>query len=318
MGDKNLVICDYELGYANALAENILEREELGVKVYIFSSTEKIMHFLENNKIHILVMDESFYEESVPYPQAEVYFTLVQKNGDFTEERIKQIYKYQNSNKIIQDIFETYVARTNETVLKGHTHNQTRLEAVYSPVRGIGKTKFAIAWGKELARNHKVLYLNMEEYPGFEMNGPDETKMNLGDLLYFMKQKTGDFGLRVQAAVQKIGNMDYVPPIYLASDVKEVSEDEWIEFLEKVIAIGLYEHIILDLGECVQGLFSILMSCDCIYTPTAEGESERQKIFRYEQCLERMGLEKILRITQQFVLPDNVEGYVKQRMKEVK
>ncbi len=318
MSEKNLVICDRELGYANTLAENILEREELGVNVLIFSSVEKAMCFAERNQIHILIIDAELCEQREQYPKAEVYFVMVTEKYHNIDETIKPIYKYQNATRIIGDIFEAYVEKTEKNVLKGHANSQVCLEAVYSPIRGIGKTKFAIAWGKELARNHKVLYLNLEEYPGFEVNGPDETKLNIGDLLYFMKQKTGNLGLRLQSAVQKLGNMDYIPPIYLASDLKAVREEEWMELLIEILSLGFYDFIILDIGECVQGLFRILQMCDHVYTPTADGESERQKVFRYEQCLERMGLEKILRISQQFVLPENVEGYVRQRMKEVK
>lgn len=317
MSEKNLVICDGELSYANALAENILEREELNVNVHIFSDWEKTYAFSKEQKIHMLLMDEEQEKKMTESIEAEVHFVLVRGEEDYTDEQKKKIYKYQNALHIIREIFEAYVEETDKNVLKGFSQRRTCLEAVYSPVRGIGKTRFAIAWGKELAKKKKVLYLNLEEYPGFEMSGPDETRLDIGDLLYFMKQKMGNLGLHLQAAVQKMGNLDYVPPIYLATDLKEVKAEEWTELLGKIIAMGFYDTIILDLGECVQNLFWILQLCDCIYTPIAEDEISRQKVYRYEQCLERMGLEKILRITQQFVLPQNVEGYVKQRMKEV-
>ena len=42
MNEKNLVICDPEIRYANRLGENISQREELAVKVHICSSFEKL------------------------------------------------------------------------------------------------------------------------------------------------------------------------------------------------------------------------------------------------------------------------------------
>ena len=52
MSEKNLVICDREITYANALAENIAEREELNVSLYICKSSESIFVFSGEDSSH--------------------------------------------------------------------------------------------------------------------------------------------------------------------------------------------------------------------------------------------------------------------------
>lgn len=316
MSEKNLVICDNEFYYANALAENILEREELHVKVHTFTSLEKAFLFSQERKIHIFLVDESMegYEREVI--DADLHFVLIHGGEVNLREKEKPIYKYQCANQIIREVFEAYVGKIDEKIFKTFRQSRTRLEAIYSPVRGIGKTRFAIALGREMAKKEKVLYLNLEEYPGFEPSGMDENPLNLGDLLYFAKQSEGNLGLRLQAAVQKMGDLDYIPPIFLAIDLKEVTAEEWVSFLDKIQTLGLYDSILLDMGESVQGLFQILGMCDKIHMPIKEDEAARQKVARYEQCLERLKLEKIIRMTQQFILPEHVESFVKMKMKE--
>ena len=316
MSEKNLVICDREIGYANALAENIMEREELHVKVYTFTTLEKAILFSKDKKIHIWVVDENLEGYGREVIDAELCLVLIHGGHSELREKEKPIYKYQCASQIIQEIFETYADMTDETFLKEYSHNRTHLEAVYSPVRGIGKTRFAIALGKEMAREEKVLYINMEEYPGFELNGSNEQNMNLGDLLYFMKQNEGNLSIRLQSAVQKMGELDYIPPIYLAMDLKEVTEEEWIEFLKKIASFGFYNRILLDMGECVQGLCRIFKMCDRIYMPGKEDEMARQKIERFEKGLERLGLESVMRKIKQFVLPENVEEFARTMLKE--
>ena len=73
MSEKNLVICDREIGYAMALAENISEREELHVKVYTFTSLERAFLFSQEKKIHILLVDEDLegYEREVMETEAQ-------------------------------------------------------------------------------------------------------------------------------------------------------------------------------------------------------------------------------------------------------
>lgn len=316
MSEKNLIICDKEIGYANALAENIMEREELHVKVYTFANLEKAFLFSQNKKIHILLVDEELEDDKQNMIDAELHFVLIHGGHSELQEKEHPIYKYQCASHIIQEIFETYAEITDETFLKEYSHNHTCMEAVYSPVRGIGKTRFAISLGKELAKEEKVLYINLEEYPGFELNGPNEESMNLGDLLYFMKQNEGNLSIRLQSAVQKMGDLDYIPPIYLAVDLKEVTEEEWIEFLKRIASFGFYNRILLDVGESVQGLCKILKLCDRIYMPGGEDESARQKLERFEKGLARLGLESVMRKTKQFVLPENVEEFARTMLEE--
>ena len=316
MSEKNLVICDREITYANALAENIAQREELNVKVYTFASLQKAFLFSQEKKIHIMIVDEDMEGQERVEIGAKEQFVLVHGGHKPLLERERPIFKYQCAAQIIQEVFEIYVENSKENILKEFGYNRTKLEAVYSPVRGIGKTRFAIAMGKEWAQKEKVLYLNMEEYPGFETEGFDENRMDLGDLLYFIKQREGHLSLRLQSAVRKLGNLDYVPPVFLAADLKEVRREEWVEFLDKIRAFGFYDRILLDIGESLQGLFSILEMCDTIYMPVKEDEVSGQKAARYKVCLERMKLDKIARMTRKIVLPDDVEEYVRTTMKE--
>ena len=316
MSEKNLVICDKESRYACSLAENILEKRELNVKVYTFTSLDNISAFLREKEIHILIVDEEYSAKARSCIHAEQIFVLMQGGIVELKENEQAIYKYQCADQIIHQVFETYVEKTNEDVMRHFRKNQTRLEAVYSPISGVEKNQFAIMIGKEWAKKERVLYLNLEEYAGFEPEISDESRMNIGDLLYYIRQSAGHLGIRLQAAVQKLGELEYIPPILLSVDLKAVSFEEWETFLKELLGLGVYDVILLEPGEGVQGLFQILQMCDRIYMPVMEDDVSSQKIVRYERCIKRLEFEKIVRITQRFVVKDNVEEYVKIQIKE--
>jgi len=63
LSEKNLVICDRESRYACSLAENILKRKELNVRVYTFTSLRNVTTFLREKEIHILIVDEEYAGE---------------------------------------------------------------------------------------------------------------------------------------------------------------------------------------------------------------------------------------------------------------
>ena len=192
--------------------------------------------------------------------------------------------------------------------------DRTKLIAVYSPIHRLGKTRFAIALGKEYAKRERVLYLNMEEYAGWEAE--EEEGLDMGDLLYYVKQGNGNLGIRLASAVRNMEQLHYVPPIPFSLDLKEISFKEWEIFLEQIMQQSAYERVILDIGEGVQGLFRLLEMCDRVYMPILEDEVSKQKLKRYERTRRELQLDNLARNTYQFVLPDNIEEYVKARAKE--
>ena len=314
MSDKNVVICDREIRYANGLGENISEREDLAVKVYVCSSFEHVLELEQAKKIHIFIVDEEItYAQRTQIGANQVFVLTRGKVADLGEEEWA-IGKYQCADEIIRQVFEFYVDRTKENVMRCMNKERARLVAVYSPIHRVGKTTFALALGRECAKSKKVLYLNLEEYAGMEVS--QDTNMNLGDLLYYLRQGNGNLGIRLQAAVKEDERLDVVPPIPVVLDLKEVTWEEWDALITQLLENSLYEMVVLDVSESVQGLFPLLELCDRVYMPVLEDENSRRKLKQYQDNVEQLKLEKLKRITYQFVMPQNPEGFARILMKE--
>lgn len=314
MSDKNVVICDREIRYANGLGENISEREDLAVKVYVCSSFEHVLELEQAKKIHIFIVDEEItYAQRTQIGANQVFVLTRGKVADLGEEEWA-IGKYQCADEIIRQVFEFYVDRTKENVMRCMNKERARLVAVYSPIHRVGKTTFALALGRECAKSKKVLYLNLEEYAGMEVS--QDTNMNLGDLLYYLRQGNGNLGIRLQAAVKEDEGLDVVPPIPVVLDLKEVTWEEWDALITQLLENSLYEMVVLDVGESVQGLFPLLELCDRVYMPVLDDEISRRKVKQYQDNVEQLKLEKLKRITYQFVMPQNPEGFARILMKE--
>ena len=314
MSDKNVVICDREIRYANGLGENIAERDDLAVKVYVCSSFEHVLELEQAKKIHIFIVDEEItYAQRTQIGANQVFVLARGKVADLGEEEWA-IGKYQCADEIIRQVFEFYVDRTKENVMRCMYKERARLVAVYSPIHRVGKTTFALALGRECAKSKKVLYLNLEEYAGMEVSR--DTNMNLGDLLYYLRQGNGNLGIRLQAAVREEEGLDVVPPIPIVLDLKEVTWEEWDALITQLLENSLYEMVVLDVSESVQGLFPLLELCDRVYMPVLEDENSRRKLKQYQDNVEQLKLEKLKRITYQFVMPQNPEGFARILMKE--
>ena len=107
-----------------------------------------------------------------------------------------------------------------------------------------------------------------------------------------------------------------VPPIPVVLDLKEVTWEEWEALITQLLENSLYEMVVLDVGESVQGLFPLLELCDRVYMPVLDDEISRRKVKQYQDNVEQLKLEKLKRITYQFVMPQNPEGFARILMKE--
>lgn len=58
-----------------------------------------------------------------------------------------------------------------------------------------------------------------------------------------------------------------------------------------------YKAVILDLGDCVSGLYDILKKCSRIYTPYIQDEISMAKMRQYEENLKTAGYSDILKRT---------------------
>ncbi len=318
MEEKNLVVCDRDSRYANGLAENISERKELALHVYVCTGMSGAGNFMEGKKTDIFIVDESFPQKERQEMQASQIFVLTKDGCKDLGENEKAIFKFQSADKILGDVFETYYNRTNSSILKDVKKSKQRVIAVYSPIYRIGKTTFALSLGEEIAKTEKVLYLNLEAFPDVNSRLPKVEGKNLGDLLYYMRQDVQDVAMRVVGMIEKRGEMDVLPPILNYSDLKGVAYEDWKALIEQVLHDTAYETVILDLSDGIQGFFQVLNLCDLIYMPVLEDEISQAKVRQFEYNLSLHQMTDIKDRIRTFLVAEDMKSCAIQLVKEEK
>ena len=168
---------------------------------------------------------------------------------------------------------------------------------IYSPVHRIGKTRFALRLGKQLSKITSVLYLNLEDYCGNPESFPEKNGQTLEDLLYYMRQDNMNLGLKLSTMIGQIENLDYLAPIRHHQDLCSVQSSEWLELFNMLLEKSIYQVLILDLGDCIDGLYEVLKHCTKVYTPYLEEPTAKVKLAQYEEDLRSSGYGDILRHT---------------------
>lgn len=297
MGRKILAICDSEPVYARNLMECICMEREVSLQVRVFSDAGQLFQYGKKHPIDLLLMEDRYPPDMRKKIKAKRRFLLA---GDALQQPLEDeavILKYQSARQILSQLLAGHEKEFSAGREKAAGAVRGKLIGVYSPVHRIGKTRFALKLAQELGGRAPALYLNLEEYSGMEYCLPMQAKGDLGDLLYFAGQEKGSFGLRLSAMACRLGSADYVQPVFMTRDIREVKEQEWIGLFEQILERSIYEAVVLDLGECIQGLFRILSLCDTVYTPYLEEPGAKAKLKQYTENLRRLGYEDVLEHT---------------------
>ena len=214
------------------------------------------------------------------------------------------IDKYQSVEAVVRKVLELASdAGLLPPAARAGGREGMKLIGIYSPVGRCLQTTFSFTLGQLLARKHRVLYLNFECFSGFGKMLRKEFQADLSDLIYFLHNRDGRFPYRLESMTQKLNGLDYIPPAFSCLDLQRVEKEEWLALLDELGQSGLYEYVILDLSEVINGLFDILKLCSRVYTIVRDDGFAAAKQEQYEALLTCLDHEDILENTKKCRLP---------------
>lgn len=297
-------VCDLESSYACNLMDYLNEKRNTPFEVQAFTNVENLINFARENPIEILLIStRAMCNEIRELPiNRVIILSEGEKLQDFDLEDYPFVYKYQSSDQLVSEVME-YYAEVHPHAYIFPAVTQTKLIAVYSPVSRVRKTSFALALGEILAETKQVLYLNLEEYSGFEELFHVQYRADITDLIYFARQKEGSLIYKLNSVVQTFHGLQYIPPALCPADVRDVTGEEWLSFLQEVMVCGDYDLMILDLGSQVDGLFQILQKCSRIYMPVQDDLISVAKLAQYGKLLGMLEMGELEERTKRLRLP---------------
>ena len=296
MGSKRLVICDPEDGYASALASYFMRRKDLAFQVYVCKSLQKVQKLQEEEHIDYLIVPADCGRKEREQIAADKKFILTVSGQEQVGKDEIPIQKYQSGEAILTEIINSCGSYDDTGELFFRTVKKTRgtLIGVFSPVHRIGKTSYAIELGQRLASKSDVLYVNMEIYGGRGGVFGENPSYTLADILYYSRQESKNLPLVLSAMTGRLKNMDCINPMPVSEDVKEVTPQEWTGLIRQIMENSIYETVILDVDEGLQGVYDILRLCTEVHMPAAEDEMSCSKVRQFEEELQLLGYEDVL------------------------
>ena len=289
MSSKQLVICDKDENYTARLAAFFHGKKELALQVKTYKIPQEMREESANSLTSILLINEQFIEKNTTIEWNGSILILSERKGENTTYRYPSIFKYQSCERFIKCLFDFLKEEDMKGVWRMRKSRKGIAIGIYSPIRRLGQTTFAFEKARELSKRENVLYLNLESYAGYEGIFIPEEEKNMSVLLYYAKQESAHLGMILTTLVRCKDGVDYVPPTLLSEDIRTISPKEWIWLLQELLQESIYDVLILDLGDSIQGLYEILSFCETVYMPVADDKIAASKIKQYEDNLRRTG-----------------------------
>lgn len=198
------------------------------------------------------------------------------------------LFKFRKAEWIAKEILfiwgkEGYQSKS---VLDG---NETNITGLFSCAGGVGQTTAAWVLGHYLCEQKKVLYLNWEELPSTRGFCPEMTssRHNIADFLYFVLEKKQPINsLFMESYLFKAKeNLWSIYPNKGLNQLLLLTKEEIEIFLNELINLKKFDHIIIDFPNSSWKEFSVLLEC-ChqlifIESNTLSCEVKKENMFTY-------------------------------------
>lgn len=296
-----MAVYDVDLSYAERFADFANQKEKVPFTVMAFTSLQRLKEYAKNTPIELLLVSELVSREEILEVGASQVMILVDGEVVEMKDAYPNVYKFQSTDSILREVMTYYCEQPEKEALRvlGCTSS---IVGVYSPVNRCLKTSFSLTMGQLLARESKVLYINLEDYSGFSRLIPVEHKGDLSDLLYYYRQENYNF-MRLNSVIYTWGSLDYIPPARYPEDLCQISAEEMIDLLERIARESAYDTIIVDFGQFGRKAAKTLEVCNVIYMPVKEDCVSVAKIEEFLEHLDAAGQSELKERIQKIKLP---------------
>lgn len=296
-----LAICADNYSYLESFMEYLESKENCPFELIGFTDIDKLLSALDMEQhIRIVVITEGMFSEQLE--KYTVKFLVLDEGLNRDIGNAFWVDKYQPVGDIYKAIMELCLEEESLPPFSKEG-KETRIIGFYSPIKRAMQTSFSLALGRSLSSRYKVLYVSFEQYAGLREFAQGDFSKDLFDLLYYLKEPAEKFAYRFSQVERRRGELSYIPPVMAGQNLVYITLREWLMFINRLKAMGRFDFILLDLSDCLQGIFEILRMCEKVFTVTVPERTAVGKLEHYEYLLQMYECGDVLDKTCRKTLP---------------
>lgn len=257
------------------------------LEIHMYTMKEQLEHL--EGEIDIMLSSEldQWNNKYIPLIQ------IVEETPIESEEGIYFVEKYQEVNRIVEEILKHVGGEVRDLTSEGSLIGQTRLISVYSLADNQYQMPFAMTLSSILSENEKVLLMDFQENSGLSRMLEQSVEHNLDELL--VMAESGRYSTnRINSCIGRKHKLDYVYPIENTECLCEINTVICNNLLQMLGKEMHYDCIVLNMGTRFKGFFDILDRCSDIYLVQKKGGISQWREYEFTEELIERGLSNVV------------------------
>ena len=258
------------------------------IEIYIYTDMEQLLQ-AAGGTIDVALAEETdcWNREDIPLVQ------LVDETPLQTEEGVFYVEKYQEINKIVDEILKHVGSEVKNLHNEGSINGSTRVIGKYSLADNQYQLPFAMTLGSIMGEEAKVLVIDFQENSGLSKVLESQDGHNLEEILTMAE--SGRFSAnRINACITHLEKVDYVYPISNTECLCDIDTVICNNLMQIVCQELQYDVVIISMGARFKGFFDILNRCAEIFVVQRKGGIGQWREYEFTEELMTRGYKEVL------------------------
>lgn len=293
------------------------------MQMSVSDNLKAAMDMLKTEKYDVVLADIAFADdldfESPDSALSRAAFAFLSETDEIIEGK-ETIVKYLGVSELYAAICSLYEKKKNRVVKQtdSHTITQRGTEIItFLPVHGgAGSSTMAAACAIELAKEHRVLYLNLEQRSSDSVFFSAEEKKSVSDILSTFRTKYTEAGLIqtlksiiLEDEKQTAAKVSYIKGYANIMDCMAMT-DQNLGIMLRLICERLdFRYVVIDADFIVSPVLNKLITAsDSVVFVTSGADVANTKLSRIQRYLDVLGREEDVRLPDSYLLLNQYYG----------
>lgn len=317
MHKLDVAFCDTNEAYGERFAAYLMEHKAKEFTVHLFREPELFLQKIKSEKYDLVILGSGFLELGEQAELLEMAILILSENmpkqlaedNTYLQPGKKRtvIFKYQPMEMILHEIMAVTGGKKTGKEIFTDRFGKLEIIGVYSPIRHEMQMPFSMVLSSILAKQRRVLYINLMQSTGFLKLFDSQAEYDMGDLVLRLRKGIIESGQFLRN-VYEMGDFSYVAPFRNPEQLGEFQMNDYLQLLEYLEENTEFDTVVFDLGTGGYSIAVFLEHCSSIYCPVKEGyfyECQKEEFVHYLELAKKGELFKRL----QFVnLPFTAKG----------
>jgi hypothetical protein len=260
-------------------------------QVRVFTNESCLKEYLVNDRIHVLLLNESIPVENVIHDNIKHICLLSEGNLIRENPVYPVIYKFQSADLVMQELFSYFPFDFYGKHQVIQSTSNVKVISVYSITRDIERMVFAYSLARQYAKGKKTLYINLDPFQALPRQNMQLEEKGLSELIYYLKQNPTNIIAKMNPIIQKDNSLDYIQGVTFGTDLYELTAEDIKLWVQELIKETEYQVVIFNVGCFFHAILELFLGSNQLLYVTGDSEMEQAKYQNFKNQLSWAGFD---------------------------